>query len=247
MSTESILIITATFVLAGFVKGVIGLGLPLVSIAILAATLGLKEAMALMLVPTFITNLWQGVRGPELGPVLRRLWPFLVFGFGMIFAGAAALTKVDNRILSALLGLCLGLYALFGLMRPRASQPGAAEWWLSPLMGGFTGLFAGLTGVMSFPGVPYLQALGLNRESLIQAMGLWFTIGAVALALSLQSQSLLPSNLAMMSAAAVIPAFFGMMLGQITRQRLSEQRFRLVFLWGLLVLGFWNAAPLVLR
>ena len=57
------LLIAVTFLLAGGVKGVIGLGLPTISLGLLAATLDLPSAMALVIIPAFVTNIWQGTSG----------------------------------------------------------------------------------------------------------------------------------------------------------------------------------------
>ena len=43
----------------------------------------------------------------------------------------------------------------------------------------------------------------------------------------------------MMSVAAIIPAGFGMVAGQLIQRRLSEERFRLVFFIGIMVLGLY--------
>jgi hypothetical protein len=64
--------ITAIFVLAGFVKGVIGLGLPTVAMGLLALVMTPAQAAALLVVPSFLTNVWQAM-GPELTPLVRRL------------------------------------------------------------------------------------------------------------------------------------------------------------------------------
>ena len=79
-SPEIIAFIAVAFVLAGFVKGVVGVGLPAVSLGLLAAFIGLKEAMALMLVPAFLTNLWQSFTGGSVLAVIRRFWSLLVAG-----------------------------------------------------------------------------------------------------------------------------------------------------------------------
>ena len=68
-------VVAAVFVLAGTVKGVIGLGLPTVALGLLAASVGLERAMALMLVPSFVTNVWQAVAGRHLRGGLRRPSP----------------------------------------------------------------------------------------------------------------------------------------------------------------------------
>ena len=104
----TILAIAGTFLLAGTVKGVIGLGLPTVSLALLTVAIDLPHAMALLLVPSFITNLWQAAVGGNGGAILRRLWPFLLMATGTVWLGATALTRVDLSLLSALLGAASG-------------------------------------------------------------------------------------------------------------------------------------------
>ena len=61
--TGALILVGLTFVLAGGVKGVIGLGLPTVSLAILTATLGLHSAMALLVAPSLVINVWQALVG----------------------------------------------------------------------------------------------------------------------------------------------------------------------------------------
>ena len=78
-SLELLVLVTLTFLLAGTVKGVIGMALPTVSLGVLAAILGLKDAIVLMLVPSFVTNVWQGVIGGYFLPLFKRLWIFHVF------------------------------------------------------------------------------------------------------------------------------------------------------------------------
>ena len=80
--------ITAIFVLAGFVKGVIGLGLPTVAMGLLALVMTPAQAAALLVVPSFLTNVWQAM-GPELIPLVRRLWPMLLGICAGVWAGPA--------------------------------------------------------------------------------------------------------------------------------------------------------------
>ena len=76
--TFSLIIVIGTFLLAGAVKGANGFGLPTVSLAMLTAAIGLPQAMALLLVPAFTTNMWQAVVGGNGKALIRRLWPFLL-------------------------------------------------------------------------------------------------------------------------------------------------------------------------
>ena len=74
------------------------------------------------------------------------------------------------------------IYAVLGLTSVRFSAPPRAEWWLGPLIGALTGLATAATGVFAIPAVPYLGALKLDKEDMIQALGLSFTVSTVALA-----------------------------------------------------------------
>ena len=230
-------LVILTFLLAGGVKGVIGLGLPTISLALLTVTIGLHSAMALFLAPSLATNFWQAVTGGNARMIAVRLWPFLLAATATVWIGAGALTRVDVSLLSAMLGALLVAFSLVSLTRPQVSIPRRWEPWAGPIAGITNGILTGMTGSFVFPGILYLQALGLSRDALIQAMGMLFTASTVALAVSLGGQRLLTLELGAVSAAAVLPALIGMVLGRRLRQKLSETTFRRMFFLSLLVLG----------
>lgn len=239
---EIVLIVGAVFLLAGLVKGLVGLGLPTISLALLTASLGLKEAMALMLVPAFATNLWQALAGRDTVAVARRLGPMLALSCVGIWFAVGVLARSDAVLLSGLFGILLCIYCLFGLTTPQIPSPGPRERWLSPAFGLISGFSAGLTGSFVVPGALYLQALGMPRDMLIQAMGMTFTVASLALAISLGGHDLLPADLGALSIGALVPSFLGMALGQKVRRRLPEALFRRVFFVALLALGVYIAA-----
>ena len=235
----TVIVVLETFLLAGAVKGVIGLGLPTVSLALLTVVLDLQSAMALLLVPSLVTNLWQAVVGGHAQGILSRLWPFLVMATVTVWIGVAALTRLPPAVLTALLGALLVAYAGVNLGGVRLAIPTRYEAWAGPLMGAANGVLTGMTGSFVVPGVMFLHAIGLSRDVLIQAMGMLFTASTVALAAALQQAHVLTVAHGVLSTAAVFPAMVGMIGGQRIRQRLSEQRFRTVFFVALLVLGVY--------
>ena len=237
IETTALAIIFSTFLLAGAVKGVIGLGLPTVSLAILTVVFDLTAAMALLIVPSLLTNIWQACVGGHARSLIFGLWPFLLLAGGTVWIGALGLTRVDLALLSALLGLLLVAYALTGLTGFRMSVAKGTQVWMSPVMGAVNGVLTGLTGSFTVPGVMYLQAIGLPRDQLIQAMGMLFTVSTLALAIALGGNDLLSTELSIVSLAALLPAILGMMVGQKLRGILSEQQFRSVFFIALLLLG----------
>jgi len=96
-----------------------------------------------------------------------------------------------------------------------------------------------MTGSFVFPGVIFLQSIGLQRDALIQAMGMLFTVSTVALAFALKGNGLINAELGLLSFLAVVPAVVGMYFGRHIRQRLSEMVFRRVFFIALLLLGLY--------
>ncbi|MFD2182150.1 sulfite exporter TauE/SafE family protein [Rhodoplanes azumiensis] len=232
----------ATFLLAGLVKGTIGLGLPTVAMGLLGLVVTPAAAAAVLIVPSLVTNVWQMLAGPRLRPLLARLWPML--------AGVVAGTLVGSRLVglagpwaAAGLGAALAAYGIVGLARLRLPHPSPAqEAWLAPLVGLATGLVTAATGVFVLPAVPWLQALGLAKDDLVQALGLSFTVSTVALGLGLLMERLYDPDLALLSLAALAPAALGMIVGQRVRGWVSEPVFRTMFMAGLTLLGAWLLA-----
>jgi len=235
-------LVAAVLLLAGTVKGVVGLGLPTVTLALLTATAGLETAMAVMLLPSLVTNLWQALVGGAFAVLFRRLWPFLTaLAVGTLLASAAP-TVIATATLTVVLGLSIAVYGMLGLATPPWSVPARRERPLAPVMGLATGILTGMTGSFVIPAVPYLQALGLPRDRLVQAMGMTFLTATVTLGAGLGGHGLIPQGLAVLSALAVIPALVGMEIGRRLRGRLSERRFRQVLFTALLGLGLWILA-----
>ena len=239
MQTESVILVVIVFLIAGGVKGVIGFGLPTVSIASIAAFVGLTEAMALMVLPSLVTNAWQGATGGNLRYLVRRLW--LVFLFGGIFTWLTSsfLATGEVLIFRNFLGVLICLYSISNLLSITWPSPNKTEIWLSPIVGAVSGAITGVTGVFVMPAVAYLQSLQMPRDMLVQAMGLWFTVATISLGFSLNSHGLFPRNLALLSIVAILPALIGMLLGRRVRAHLSKQIFRKMLFLALCGLGLY--------
>lgn len=237
-STFLLAFVAGVFVLAGLVKGVVGLGLPTIAMGLLSLGMAPAQAAALLLLPSLATNLWQMLAGPDLPGLLRRLWPMLLAALVGTTASAGWLTTGGQAAVIGL-GLALMLYAALALGAPQLAVPRRWESWLAPVVGLATGLATGATGVFVVPAVFYLQALQLDRDRLVQALGLSFTVSTLALGLGLAQASALSGTILLQSLAALLPAALGMALGQGLRHRLPAAAFRLVFLIALAVLGLY--------
>jgi uncharacterized membrane protein YfcA len=231
------LLVIGTFLLAGTVKGVIGLGLPTVAMGMLGLAMLPAQAAALLIIPSTVTNLWQLAFGGHLGALIKRLWPMLLLIFLGTGLGSLWLGMDGGHWVVRALGGALLVYALSGLFLPTFKVSPATERWLGPLCGVLTGVITSATGVFVIPAVPYLQALGLSRDQLVQALGLSFTVSTLALAAGLFWRGSLGGGELNASLLALVPALLGMWLGQALRQRISAVLFKRVFFIGMAALG----------
>ena len=239
--------ISLTFIVAGFVKGVVGMGLPTVAMGALSVFMLPATAAAVLVVPSLVTNIWQLLSGPAFGVLLRRLATMMLALCVGTVLGIGVLTGPSASLAGAALGAVLVAYGAIGLAAPRLKVPAHAEAWLSPVIGLVTGLVTGATGVFVIPAVPYLNSLGLTKEELIQALGLSFTVSTLALAVALAMSGHFQFAAAGGSLLAVIPALAGMFLGQRLRGKLPPEAFRRWFFIGLVLLGVYMIARVLVR
>jgi uncharacterized membrane protein YfcA len=237
MPDAKLLFIVAVFTLAGLVKGVIGLGLPTISMGLLALVMTPLQAAAILVLPSFVTNVWQMFVGTKLLPIMRRLWPMMVGICLGTWAGIGLMSAVDVRYSDAFLGAALMVYAATGLAARSMSIQKTLELWLGPIAGAVTGLITSITGVSVIPSAPYLQAIGLEKEELVQALGLSFTVSMLALMINLAFAGALNVAVAGPALSALAAASAGLGIGQVLRSRLAPATFRRYFFGGLLLLG----------
>lgn len=246
MLDQIALFILAVFMLAGFVKGVLGLGLPTISMGLLAIVMTPGQAAALLVIPSLATNFWQMIDGPYFRTVVKRLAGMLIGTCAGTWLGAGWLTGPYARYGAVALGLSLVVYAVLSLSAVHVRISRNKEIWLGPIVGLLTGLITAATGVFVIPAIVYLQGIGLEKEELVQALGLSFTTSTIALSLNLVGAGVLNVSLASTAIGALVAAMAGMWIGQLVRLRLDQATFRRWFFIGLLLLGIYlGGAPIV--
>ena len=226
------------FVLAGLVKGVVGMGLPTVAMGLLGLVMPPAQAAALLVVPSLATNVWQLAAGPGMTAVVKRFASMMLAITVGTFVGIGLLTGASATA-SMMLGAVLALYGLSGLLSLRFHVAPRHEPWLSPVIGVVTGLLTGATGVFVIPAVPYFAALDLDRDTLLQTLGLAFTVSTLALAAGLIYTGHFHAAAGTASVLALAPAAAGMYLGQRIRARLSPEVFKRWFFGALIPLGIY--------
>lgn len=242
-----LLLIAGVFMLAGFVKGVIGLGLPTVAMGLLATRMPPSHALAIVIVPAIVTNIWQTFVGPYLRDITRRLWPLMAGTVIGILSGAGLMTGPYAPYGTVVLGALLVIYAVLGLTKVSFSVSRPNEKWIGGIVGLVTGVISAATGVQVIPSMPFMQAIGMEKDELVQALGVFFTTATVALAFNLTGAGLLTAATALPGAVAMAAAFAGMYLGQVLRARMDADTFRRWFLIAMMLLGIYLAGEMLAK
>ena len=160
-------------------------------------------------------------------------------------AGADRRSGPYARYGAIVLGLLLVIYAIVGLSKFSFSVARSNEKWIGGIVGLVTGAVSAATGVQVIPSMPFLQAIGMEKDELVQALGVFFTVATLALAFTLTSAGLLGASTALPGAVAMASAFAGMFIGQAVRSRMQPEAFRRWFLIAMIFLGLYLAASAV--
>lgn len=236
MITWEFIAIGAVFGLAGSVKGVTGMGLPTVAISLLGLWMPLGQAAALLVWPSLLTNLAQ-CRGRDALRLLRLLWPM-----GLLLVAAAVVTPplpATGASGRGILGGVLLAYGLWGLVRPALPDLSRRPWFWGIAAGALTGAVTAWTGVFVMPLVPYLQALKLDKEALVQALGMSFTVATLALAWRLHGLAA-AGAWQWPSVWALFAALTGFWCGTRLRARLNGRAFQRGVFLSFVLLGAVN-------
>jgi uncharacterized membrane protein YfcA len=246
MTTDQIVFGFTVFLIAGVVKGLVGLGLPTITIALTSLFLPITEAIALIALPTVFSNIWQAAVGGNFRAIARRQWPLIV-PLAIFLYGTMGIVGQKGPDWSFLvLAAVLVLYSALGLFRIRLHIHADLEKPLAPVIGVISGFVAGVVGVPVVPLMPYLQGLDIKPSELVQTLGVVLCATSLTLTASLLNFGLLDGRRTIISAAAVVPAIAGMYVGQRIRRRLSVEQFRLAVFWALLLTGLYTFASRVL-
>ena len=164
LSLPDIAILIAVFVLAGLVKGAIGLGLPTIAMGLLGAWFPPATAAAILILPALLTNVWQMTAGPDLVAIVRRHFMMYLFAVLGTLLSIGIITNANTRVATALLGITLVSYAIVGLSGWRFVIRGKSEFWLGQIVGLVSGILNGATGVFVIPSAPCLPRLPRPRH-----------------------------------------------------------------------------------
>ena len=229
--------IVLIFLFAGFVKGLIGLGVPMITLSLMSLFQPVPNAVVITLLPSFLTNIWQAAKGGNFIMLSKKLWALIIMVPPGVWIGTYFLNKFEPTWFSLILGALILIFSIAGLCGLALVVPRGQENFWGILVGTFGGLMLGMTGIFSVPSVFYIYGLGLTRDELVQALGIVLNIVTVFLAIALYQMEILYEKQLLLSVGAFFGTASGMLIGQQIRRHISEKLFRKIFLRFLMVLG----------
>lgn len=224
---ESVAYALLCLFLGGLVKGVVGLGLPLVSLPLLAAALPLKTAVALLVMPVFATNIAQLFQGGRFGPTIRRFWPTVAVLTISIMVAAQALVVLPERVLYITIGTALTVLTVAMRFRPTLRLAPSQEKWAGAAAGAVAGVLGGISAIYGPPLMMFLASLRLSKQEFVPAISLLLLAGNSGLTIGLLGFGAADFADMALSLLAVLPTAAGLWLGQRVHMRLDERRFGL--------------------
>lgn len=225
----------AVTIAGSFVKGAIGFAMPMIMISGFATLLPPGPALAALIVPTLLANIWQALRGGagQIGGIVWEYRVYIAIVLVSIAVSAQLVTRLPGGVMYLLLALPIVGFSSLQLAgwRPRIAPH--RRWRADLGIGLAAGLSGGLSGVWGPPTVLYLTAIDAPKARSVAVQGVVYASGAVVLLGAHLRSGVLNEATLPLSFAMVPPMIVGMWLGQRVQDRLDQAAFRR---WTLVVL-----------
>ncbi len=238
MDVNLVVVAVSGLFFAGIIKGATGIGYSSCALPFLVASLGLKEAIVLVVAPAVASNVAVLFTTGSLDRSFRKFWPLYLATLPGILCGVFLLTWADKRIPTQVLGLIICAYAIQALLQPNFSLSPKLARAIQLPVGFSNGLLTGFTGSQVMPLMPYMLALNLEPTLFVQAVNVAVVIASVFLACGLWIAGLMSAPDLSLSFLAIAPALLGVQLGSWARRHIPASQFKSIVLAVLLLIGF---------
>jgi hypothetical protein len=239
MSAEIIILSLTVAVLtfAGLVKGMVGVGFPVVAMSILTVFIEPIVAVGIVSIPVLATNGWQAFKAKNYAFVFKRFWPLITTLVVGTWIGGLAVAQVDTNVLLGAIGAVAVMFSLFSVLSPELNVSSGKERFFGPLTGAVAGVMGGLTTVHGPPVMMYLLALNLKKDEFVGTVGLIWFCGSIPMVISYLYKGVLGSTELLWSLLAVIPSFLGLYFGGLLRSKINQKAFKNVMIAVLFIIG----------
>ena len=227
--------ICAIFVFAGIVKGFLGIGLPAAAMGLLTLIISPTEAISLLWLPILFTNIFQYGRARNKREIATTYKWFAVAIFCSIFLTSLFINDYPTALLTVAIGIAMVVFSLnllFGLSLPVGPGRG---WQVG--VGILSGVLGGLSSIWSPPVAMYLMARNTPKDMFIGTTGFLFLAGCLPLGAGLVISGLITWPVIVKSLLGLLMTLIGFRIGEILRERISQDRFRQIVLIAFLIMG----------
>jgi uncharacterized membrane protein YfcA len=225
------------FVMGGFVKGTMGVGLPLVVVPTLSLLIPAPQAMGLLVVPVLVSNLWQAIEGGNIRYSIRRFGSLILVQMVITLLTVKFSSGLSVSNLNLLIGISLLVAVAWMGLKPNVQVPPRFENLACILVGALAGLMGGISSLTGPFIITLLMALKLSREQFIGSISIVYLAASVPMYGAMLWYERFGWAEVGLSALGLIPMFLGLKIGKALRHRLSEEMFRKLLLIYLFVLA----------
>ncbi|MCF2872650.1 sulfite exporter TauE/SafE family protein [Octadecabacter sp. G9-8] len=234
---EEVVLICVVFLIAGAIKGTVGIGLPTVSVALMSQFIGPHDAVALVVFPLLISNLWQVFRSGAGLETLHKYGYLIAVLMVTLWLTTFVTVGISPDTLLTTIGVAIVIFAASSLVRMPPELPDRFDKPAQIIAGFSAGVIGGLTSIWSPPIVTYLIAKRTDNDEFVRAVGLFILLGGIPLAIGFWQTGLLNGETAPISALMIVPTLLGFSIGEVVRKRMGSGMFRTVLLWMFLLMG----------
>lgn len=226
--------IMLALVLSGSVKGVFGIGFPVVAMAILPLFITPISAITVIALPIVVTNIQQLFSEKEWRYIIIKYRYMALFMLLASFLSSQILTQISVDLITAIIGFALALFAIYSLFNFTLPITSHSVWQI--IAGASSGLLSGMTGIQS-TAIIYFASLDISRNEFVGAVGYIFLVGGLGLSIGLINNNLLNSSSAILSIAAVLFSTVGFKLGSLLRPYIHSELFKKLLFLLMLIIG----------
>ena len=214
------------------------MGLPTISLIWLTLIIDIETAITMIIIPSFITNVWQALNGKYLSELIREFWFFLILSSFSVYLGTFLFFSIGSNVSTLLLALLIILYSILVLSGKTFPLQNKNLFLIKPFVFTSNGILTGLTGTLIVPGVFFFQSLNFEKEKLLQALGIHFSILTFFLGISKTFYEVtFEYEILFLSLSATVFAFIGMLIGNKILEIINERLFKQLFLYSLFIIG----------
>jgi uncharacterized protein len=227
MEWSEVVLVTVAVTLGYFVKGVTGMGGPLVAIPIIATSTSVEHAVVVVSMANLVANgflVWEH-RTAAAG-IRWFLVPLVVAGTVGTVAGSWLLTELDDRVLSLALAAVISAYIIRFLTTADVHLSAGLGRRLAAPVGLAGGLMTGGTGTGGPLYATYLHALRLPRAAFVFTISLLFLIFGPIQMVVLASLGSFTQERTLQAVVAIVPALVAAPVGAVLARRLPQRWFQ---------------------